>query len=122
MDRDKNLGKSEFKQYYSGIKEKWFKNFPTPESILTDQGRQFISNHYHEFLRKYSIKPIITSRYNPTCNSVVERINGTIVNVARISKNLSFEELQKIITNYLNFTVNRNMGIHFSKLFIKKTP
>ncbi|KAG0442482.1 Pro-Pol polyprotein [Dictyocoela muelleri] len=46
-----------------------------PIKILTDQGRQFISSKFKEHLKALNINHFMTSPYNPTGNSIVERIN-----------------------------------------------
>lgn len=54
--------------------------------MITDQGRQFISSTFKEFIVKHDIKHVLTSPYNPTCNTIVERNISSIVKIARISR------------------------------------
>ena len=49
-----------------------------PREVLTDQGGQFISNVMKEASRLLSIKGLVTTPYNPKCNGLVERFNGTL--------------------------------------------
>ena len=49
-----------------------------PREVLTDQGGQFISNVMKEVSRLLSIKGLVTTPYNPKCNGLVERFNGTL--------------------------------------------
>lgn len=56
----------------------YFKKFRKPISLLSDRGRQYISQNFENFLKKEGVKHLITSPYNPTGNSISERINQTI--------------------------------------------
>ena len=60
-----------------------------PNELLSDNGVQFCSREFTEFLRGKDIKHIKTPLYNPESNSVVERFNKTLgeqVEMARIEK------------------------------------
>lgn len=96
--------------------------FGNPETIFSDQGRQFIQFTYKRFLKEYNTGPILTSSYNPTGNSILERINGKIDNILRISKVLSFEDLLLNIYNNLNLTVDRNNKMSLYKILYMKDP
>ncbi len=74
-------------------KNYWLSEFPTPKSILTDQGRSFISVEFMEFCQALGIHYRNTSGYNPTGNSISERINQTLLNGIRILKGLKFSEV-----------------------------
>ena len=49
-----------------------------PHEILSDRGTQFTSNLMKEIGRLLSIKQLTTTPYNPACNGLVERFNGTL--------------------------------------------
>lgn len=49
-----------------------------PREVLTDQGSQFTANVMKEVTRLLSIQRLVTSPYNPKCNGLVERFNGTL--------------------------------------------
>ena len=49
-----------------------------PEEVLTDQGTQFISECMQEVSRLISIKGLSSTPYDPICNGLVERWNGTL--------------------------------------------
>jgi len=48
-----------------------------PEEILSDQDSQFLSGVMKEVSR-LSMNQLVTTQYNPMCNGVVERFNGTL--------------------------------------------
>lgn len=104
------------------IKDKWINKFGTPESILSDQGRQFISINFKNFLQINKINQILTSPYNPTGNSIVERINYNIGNILRITKGNTLNMLHKNIFSNLNFTVNRNNGLSPYEILYMQDP
>ncbi|MGL4848965.1 MAG: RNase H-like domain-containing protein, partial [Clostridium sp.] len=74
------------------LTKQWFKKHGKPKRLLSDQGRQFISAHFLGFLKNEGIKHTTSSAYNPTGNSVVERMNQTIGNTLRCLKHLTFDE------------------------------
>ncbi|UYV80735.1 K02A2.6-like [Cordylochernes scorpioides] len=53
--------------------------YGTCKEILSDRGAAFESDLFREICKLYSIKKLSTTSYCPTCNSIVERVNGTIV-------------------------------------------
>jgi hypothetical protein len=60
-----------------------------PEEILSDNGTQFCSKEFSDFLCDHDIRHVKTPLYNPESNSVVERFNRTLaeqVELARIEK------------------------------------
>jgi hypothetical protein len=67
---------------FAGIKkklivhfEKWLRHNPRPEACLTDQGRNYIEQEFELYLSKKNIKHLKTTPYNPTENSISERLN-----------------------------------------------
>ncbi|MEG0362118.1 MAG: reverse transcriptase domain-containing protein [Longicatena sp.] len=80
---------------------KWMKENPKPASVLTDMGRQYISNEMKNFWNLNQIQHNLTSAYNPTGNAISERINKTITRVlqANIRK-----PLRKVIKT-INFVL-----------------
>lgn len=66
--------------------ETWISDKPKPRTCLTDQGRSYISTKFFEFLKTKEIKHLITTPYNPTGNSISERINQTITRVLQTNK------------------------------------
>ena len=55
-----------------------FSRAGVPREVLTDQGAQFASDLMREVSRLLSLKQITTTPYNPACNGLVERFNGTL--------------------------------------------
>lgn len=89
------------------LKDNWIANYGRPAIIITDQGRQFLSDEYIKFCNENDIKRITTTAYNPTANSVVERVHRTLGNMIRIYKNDS--NLQRFLKKAEN---NINLGYH----------
>ena len=56
--------------------------FGVPESILSDNGVQFVSKHFTGFLRDLSVKHIFTASHSPQANSS-ERVNRSIIAAIR---------------------------------------
>ncbi|KAG0420523.1 Gag-Pro-Pol polyprotein [Dictyocoela roeselum] len=97
-----------------------------PKKILTDQGRQFISSRFKEQLKTFEIQHIMTTPYNPTGNSIVERINLEIGLCFRLSRHQSIDKMKENIWIRLNLLNNRNTGYspfeiyHCSSIFRNK--
>jgi len=60
-----------------------FNNFGLPESIHSDQGKQFESELIHEVCQQLNIDKSRTSPYRPSANGVCERINRTLADSLR---------------------------------------
>ena len=54
-----------------------------PEEVLSDLGRQFVSDFMKEVSRLLTISQIITTPYHPICNGLIERFNGTLKTMMR---------------------------------------
>lgn len=91
----------------------WIKKYGVPDSILSDRGKQYASRKYFKFLSEHKIRHKHTSGYNPTGNSISERINRTLVEIFRIYKN---EKISKII-----HVAEHKMNILYHKT-IKASP
>ncbi|MCP4350045.1 MAG: transposase family protein, partial [Desulfobacterales bacterium] len=61
-----------------------FGTFGLPKEIISDNGPQFISSWFKNFLAKKSIIHSPTSLYNPQENGKVERFNRNLKNAAQI--------------------------------------
>lgn len=48
------------------------------QTVLTDQGAQFVSEIFRSMLEQYNMKHLTSTAYNPTGNSIVERVNQEI--------------------------------------------
>lgn len=49
-----------------------------PETVVTDNGSQFVSREMEEYLSECGIRHVRSALYNPTANSQVERVNRTL--------------------------------------------
>jgi transposase InsO family protein len=122
MDRSGNTQSNHSRNVVKHLDKCWIKKHGSPKSILSDQGRQFVSLRYKEYLKLNNIKPILTSPYNPTGNSVVERINLNIGNITRILKNESLSSLKNKLILHLNYTTNRMISFSPFELVYKRAP
>lgn len=58
--------------------ESWISRFGAPETITTDQGRQFESDLFRELSRIIGFKHSRTTAYHPQANGLVERFHRTM--------------------------------------------
>lgn len=58
--------------------------FGCPESILTDQGSNFMSQVFKDMCKDLKIKKLNTSSYHPQTNGALERSHQTLANYLRI--------------------------------------
>ncbi len=54
-----------------------------PKEVLSDRGTQFTSDLMKEVSRLVSIKQLFTTPYNPKCNGLCEKMNGTLKSMLR---------------------------------------
>ena len=55
-----------------------FSGLGVPEEILSNLGKQFVSECMKEVTRLLSTKQLTTTPYHPMCNGLTEMFNGTI--------------------------------------------
>lgn len=77
--------------------------------LTTDNGPQFISHDFREFLKSVGIVHIRSSLYNPQSNGVVERVNKNLKKLIDTTEFSNFSELQKVVDNYV---LNYNTTVH----------
>ncbi|KAI4293378.1 hypothetical protein PAPHI01_2652 [Pancytospora philotis] len=98
------------KAVISAIENTWIKRNGKPRSILSDQGRQFIAQEFHDWANKANIKVQTTTPYNPTGNSIVERANQEISKGLRLLRGTKFKQALTKIEFAINNSVNRSIG------------
>lgn len=57
--------------------------FGAPRRLLTDQGRNFLSEVMRQVCNLLGIQRLRTTAYHPECNGVVERFHGTLIQMIR---------------------------------------
>ena len=89
--------------------------YGTPRRILSDQGRNFESEEFHNFCNLFRIHKVRTSAYHPQSNGVCERFNQTL----KFSLRKILAVPQQINWDiYLNFAVfSYNLSVHSSTGF-----
>ena len=70
----------------TAITNVWISKFGPPKKLISDQGPQYISSLFKTFCQFHDISHRLASSYNPTGNSVSERINQQIAMVLRTHK------------------------------------
>ena len=97
------------------IGQEIIKNFGQPKRILTDCGREFISQDTQAYLRSKEIEHITMTPYHPQANDCVERLNSIVLTALR---KLSQEDKRNWSRHFpsallmARYCVNRD--IHFS--------
>lgn len=64
----------------------WLKENPNPVSCLTDNGRSYARAEFKSFLDKNGIQQKFSRPYNPTRDSISERLNQTIKKVLQTNQ------------------------------------
>jgi hypothetical protein len=62
-----------------------FARWGIPEELVSDNGVQFVSHEFEQFLQSCDIKHVRTSLYYPQSNGLVERFNGSVKQAIRIA-------------------------------------
>nr|XP_037276745.1 uncharacterized protein K02A2.6-like [Rhipicephalus microplus] len=71
-----------------------------PKSIVTDNGRQFMSTCFEQFLRDRGIQHCVTTLYYPQCNGQIERFNRVLKEYMQVAA-LERRPLKEAIWDYL---------------------
>lgn len=91
----------------SYLKDKVFSVFGVPESILMDNGKEFVSTNFKDFLKAYGISQLFTSKHSPQGNSS-ERVNRSIIEAIRcyITDHASWDENISEISSALRSSIH----------------
>lgn len=65
------------------LNQEIFMRHGLPERLVSDNGPQFVSAEFQEFINKLGIKHNRTCDYHPQANGMDERLNGTLVKIIR---------------------------------------
>lgn len=58
--------------------KKCFARFGIPQTLITDNGRQFISDEFKKFTKDWGVKHVTSSPYHPQSNGLAERAVQTV--------------------------------------------
>jgi hypothetical protein len=98
----------------------WILRYPRPSKVVSDQGPQFMAKEFKDMLSNYGIKHVPTVTYNPTGNSICERIHNFINNALRANEAENLDNLQMIAWS-LRATFHRNLGCSPGELIFGKS-
>ena len=97
-----------------------FARWGLPDEIITDNGRQFVSQEFERFLQQHGVKHCKTALYHPQANGAVERFNRVIkdcLKTARVDEVSPKTALRAMITAY-RATPHATTGITPAELMI----
>ena len=85
--------------------DQWYKMFGPPESILSDNGKQFISKIYEHFQKSYQTKIKLITPYHPESNGQIERLHRWIKErLALLSYDLDLDWVESKSGKHDNWT------------------
>jgi len=64
------------------LRQEVFNKFGVPALLHSNNGKQFASKQFSEFLKEYGVKHIRTAVYSPQSNAA-ERVNQSVLNAIR---------------------------------------
>lgn len=64
------------------LEERVFLVFGVPQFVISDNGKQFVSRQYKDFLSSYGVKSRLTAVYSPQANPI-ERVNRVLITAIR---------------------------------------
>ena len=77
-----------------------FESYGIPEQVVSDNGPQFTSDEFAEFMRRNGIKHIRTTSYHPSTNGLAERFIQTFKRALQASEQSGRSFNQKLV-NFL---------------------
>ena len=79
---------------------KWFSRYGLPKQLISDNGPQFISREYKDFMEQCGINHLQTAAYHQSSNGQAERFVQTINKGLKLN-DASLGDVQKKLDNYL---------------------
>ena len=108
----------------------WFAAYGLPEEVVSDNGPQFISQEFTDFLKQNGVKQTLVPPYHPSSNGAAERtvqilkraLRKHAESVRRGGKKRSLKhQLANCLFQYRN-TPHSVTGVTPSELFLKRKP
>ncbi|XP_055958471.1 uncharacterized protein K02A2.6-like [Patella vulgata] len=102
-----------------------FASYGLPEDVVSDNGPQFISYEFKDFLSKNGVRQILTPPYHPASNGAAERSVQTVKQglLKQIMEGHTNQTLQHRLDNFLltyRITPHTVTGCAPSELFLKR--
>lgn len=107
----------------SPILEAWAACYGPPDTILSDQGPQFMSKFFIAVVKMLGTETVRTTAYHPRTNGQLERYNRTIATQLRhyvADDPAHWDELLPVLTMAYNSQPHRSTGIALFELVIPR--
>jgi hypothetical protein len=88
----------------------FLQNNITPHIIQSDNGSEWISNHFKNLMNEYDIKQIFSQPYKPQSQGSIERFNGTLKR--KLFKFMTLYRTKIWVDSLDEFIKNYNTSIH----------
>jgi transposase InsO family protein len=67
----------------------WLARYPRPDSVIHDQGKEFIGFHFQQMLQRNGVRSHPTTVKNPQANAICERMHHTVGNTLHMLSTLN---------------------------------
>lgn len=107
------------------VKEAIISIHGTPKVFRSDQGPQFTSYQWKEFLNQIGATHSVTCPYSPQANGIDERVNGTLVRILKTNLNEHQEDWDKNLiwaVKVYNNTVHESTGFSPYQVIYARDP
>ena len=99
-----------------------YAKFGLPEMIVTDNGSNFVSAEFEDFLRKNGIRHITSAPYHPSSNGLAERAVQIVKKgLKKVVQGSISDRLAKILFTY-RITPQGTTGVSPAELLLGKRP
>ena len=99
-----------------------FARFGLPEQVVTDNGRNFVSEEFKEFLQKNGIKHTTSAPYHPSTNGLAERAVQTFKQgLTKLKESTINERISRFLFNY-RITPRSTKGTSPTELLLGRRP
>ena len=83
-----------------------FDSIGTPDAILSDNGREFVSKRFKDYLKSRGVKHLMTPTYRPQANGICEKVNDSLVKNIKLvianSPKVKWSTALKTVLNNIN--------------------
>lgn len=102
--------------------QSWIDAYGQPESVLSDQGRQYTAKIVKSYLKERGIQQVLCTPYSPTSNGISERINQSILFTLRHFKHLCITQAIRLAERRLQLCYHRTLGVCPVELVSNRHP
>lgn len=98
--------------FYSG----WISRFGVPKDVVTDKGKQFVSDLFTQMMKLFGIQLNHTTTYHPQSKGMIERFNKTLKQALKCRNSINWTMTLPSVLLGLRSTIHSNADVSVAEM------